>query len=158
MKIARRIVSLLFGNAIGTAVARRVLPVLDRIVFTVSGGRFTFVGMVEPAIVLETIGAKSGMPRLNPLLYVMDGPRYVVAASNFGQAPHPGWSANLLANPDAVIILRGKRIPVRAQTVDAEEERAVLWSRLDEIYSGYARYRKVTADIRDVRMFALVPR
>lgn len=57
-----------------------------------------------------------------------------------------------------MVLLRGKRIPVRAQTVDAEAERAVLWAELDELYSGYARYRAVTRDIRDVRLFALVPR
>lgn len=158
MKIARRIVSLLFGNPIGTAIARRTLPVLDRIVFGLSRGRFTFTGMVEPVLVLETNGAKSGEPRQSPLLYIMDGPRYIVAATNFGQAHHPAWSANLLANPDAVLLLRGTRIPVRAQTIDAEAERAVLWGRLDELYSGYALYRKTTADIREVRMFALVPR
>lgn len=157
MKFARRVVSLLFGNAIGTAVARRVLPVLDRMVFGLSRGRYTFTGMVEPTLVLQTVGAKSGQPRQSPLLYVKDGPRFVVAASNFGQVPHPAWSANLLANPDAVVILRGERIPVLAQTIDAEAERAVLWTQLDELYSGYKRYRKVTADIRDVRMFALVP-
>lgn len=150
MKVARRIVSLLFANPVGTAIARRVLPLLDRIAFAVSGGRSTFTGMVEPTLVLETIGAKTGIPRQSALLYVMDGPRFVVAASNFGQPHHPGWSANLLADPDAVVLLGGKRIPVRAQTVDAEAERAVLWAELDDLYAGYARYREVTADIRDV--------
>lgn len=158
MKVARRIVSLLFANKVGTAVARRVLPFLDRVTFAVSRGRFTFTGMVEPVLVLESVGAKTGMPRQNPLLYVKDGPRFVVAASNFGQSHHPGWSTNLLANPDAVVLLGGERIPVRAQTVDAEAERSVLWADLDQLYSGYRRYRAVTADIREVRLFALVPR
>jgi len=33
-----------------------------------------------------------------------------------------------------------------------------LWADLDRIYSGFKRYREVTADIREVRMFALIPR
>lgn len=158
MAVVRKLVSLLFGNAAGTAVARRTLPVLDRLVFRLSGGKRTFIEWVEPSFMLETIGARSGMPRHNPVLYVRDGGRYVVAGTNFGQERHPAWSANLLANPDAVIVLRGTRIPVRAETITDPDERDRLWPQLDRIYSGFKRYREVTADIREVRMFALVPR
>lgn len=158
MVVVRAIVSLLFANRIGTAIARRTLPVLDRIVFRLSGGRRTFIELVEPSFMLETIGAKSGLPRHNPLLYVRDGEHFVVAATNFGQAPHPAWSANLLANPEAVVVLRGTRIPVRAESITDPAVRDRLWPELDRVYSGFKRYREVTADIREVRMFRLVPR
>jgi deazaflavin-dependent oxidoreductase (nitroreductase family) len=158
MTVVQRVVSLLFANRVGTAIARRTLPVLDRIVFRLSGGRRTFIELVEPSFMLETIGAQSGLPRHNPLLYVRDGDRFVVAGTNFGQERHPAWSANLLAHPDAVVVLRGARIPVRAEPLTDPGERARLWPQLDRIYSGFKRYREVTADIREVRMFALVPR
>jgi len=158
MRVLRKIVGALFSNAAGTAVARRMLPALDRLFLALSRGRVTFTGFVEPTIVLETVGARSGQTRQNPLLYVRDGERFVVAGTNFGQASHPAWSGNLLAGPDAVVIHRGRRVPVRAEPITDDSERSRLWKQLDAIYIGFRRYREVTADIREVRMFALVPR
>lgn len=158
MAVVRGLISLLFANRVGTAIARRTLPLLDRLVFRLTDGRRTFIELVEPSFMLESTGARSGEPRHNPLLYVRDGDRYVVAGTNFGQEQHPAWSANLLAHPDAVIVLRGTRIPVRAEPLTDPGERARLWPQLDRIYAGFKRYREVTADIREVRMFALVPR
>lgn len=153
-----RVIGLLFANRIGTAVVRRVLPPFDRLLFRLTRGRLTMIQLVEPALVLQTIGARSGEPRHSPLLYVSDGERLIVAATNFGQDHHPAWSGNLLKNPQAVVHLRGKTMPVRAEPIVDDAERARLWARLDAVYIGFRRYREVTRDIRDVRMFALVPR
>jgi len=157
MRVTHKIVGLLFGNRIGTAVARRVLPLLDKVVLGLTRGRFTFTGAVEPTIVLESTGAKSGELRRNPLLFIRDNERFIVAGTNFGQADHPAWSANLLAHPEALVVHRGKRVPVKAVPLTDTAERDRLWANLDNIYSGYRRYREVTADIREVRMFALIP-
>ena len=42
----------------------------------------------RPVLLLTTTGAKSGQPRLAPLVYARDGDHYVVAASK-GGAPTP---------------------------------------------------------------------
>lgn len=158
MRLLRKVLGPFFALPAVTAFLRRTLPRVDRVVYRLSGGRFMFIQVLEPAILLETTGAKSGLPRHNPLLYVRDGERFVVVGTNWGQERHPAWSGNLLAHPEAVVVHRGRRIPVRAGVVTDEAERARLWAQLDDVYVGFRRYREVTRDIRQVRMFALVPR
>src|SRR5688500_12682594 len=66
-------------------------------------------------LLLHTKGAKSGLPRTNPLVYLPDGDRYVVIASKGGAPTHPDWYFNLLADPNVEIeVSTGTRIPVRA--------------------------------------------
>lgn len=51
-------------------------------------------------LLLHTTGAKSGLPRVNPLAYMADGDRYIVIASKAGAPTHPAWYHNLVANPE----------------------------------------------------------
>ena len=61
-----------------------------------------------PVMLLTTTGAKTGQPRTLPLLYVTDGDRILLIASNYGKTSHPAWYRNLVANPK-VEVLAGKR-------------------------------------------------
>jgi deazaflavin-dependent oxidoreductase (nitroreductase family) len=128
---------------------------MDRYLGQVSGGRMTLMGMVGlPSLVLTTTGRRSGRPRSHPLLYTLDRGAYVVAGSNWGLSDHPAWSANLLANPAAVIDVRGQRIPVRAVLVTgAERER--LWPILTSAWPAYQAQAAGTD--RTTRVFRLVP-
>ncbi len=59
-------------------------------------------GMFEGAslLILHTTGAKSGEPRVSPLVYQdLDG-RYAIFASKAGAPSNPDWFYNLKANPD----------------------------------------------------------
>lgn len=142
--------------------SRRWLKVLglasapgDRYVGRVSHGRITMLGMFGlPSLMLTTIGRRSGRARCQPLLYTMDGGEYVVVATNWGFPSHPGWSANLLANPDAIVEVRGRRIPVRA--VPAEGlERERLWRLVTPKWPAYETY--AAAADRTIRVFRLTP-
>lgn len=136
----------------GSWLLRTVTP-LDRRLLLRTSGRFTLLGPVgAPTVLLETTGAKSGLPRITPLIYVRDGDRLVVVGSNFGQAKHPAWSGNLLKNPDAVVIMGGQRIPVRAELLSgqAAEDGYHLLSELAEAYTVY----RGRTD-RQIRVFAL---
>jgi deazaflavin-dependent oxidoreductase (nitroreductase family) len=109
-----------------------------------------------PTLLLTTTGAKSGLPRVAPLIYVRDGDDFVVAGTNFGQRHHPGWTANLLAHADASIEVGPERLPVTGELVDqATWER--LWPRFVAVYPGYANYLTRCAP-RKPRMFRLRPR
>ena len=46
---------------------------------------------------------KTGEERINPLMYLPDGDRYVVFASKGGHDYHPHWMLNIEANPDVEI-------------------------------------------------------
>lgn len=52
-----------------------------------------------PLLLLHTVGARSGQPRINPMMYLADGSRYLVFASKAGSDRHPDWYWNLRANP-----------------------------------------------------------
>jgi deazaflavin-dependent oxidoreductase (nitroreductase family) len=108
-----------------------------------------------PVLLLTATGRRSGQSRTAPVLYLLDGERYVVIGSNAGHARTPAWSLNLEANPDAEVEVRGNRQKVRAR-VAAGEERAELWRRANEQYQGFDDYDARTA--RDIRVFVLDPR
>lgn len=45
----------------------------------------------SPVLLLNTTGRKSCEWRTTPLLYLRDGDRYVLVASNGGTPKHPAW-------------------------------------------------------------------
>jgi deazaflavin-dependent oxidoreductase (nitroreductase family) len=110
---------------------------------------------VPPMLLLDHRGARSGIERTTPLVYLADGERWVVVASKGGYAKHPAWFHNLKANPDTTIQVGSRRIAVRARVAtDAEHEK--LWPRLVEIWSDYAEYQKRTD--RRIPLVILEPR
>lgn len=143
-----------------TRVFRRVLgpvllPPLERFVAWISRGRVQISGLLVPSLVLHTRGAKSGEPRDAPLMYTPDGQgRAIVAGTNFAGQRHPAWTANLLAHPEAEITVRGRRMPVRASLVPADERDAV-WARIERQWPGYRNYERSSG--RQVRLFRLQP-
>jgi deazaflavin-dependent oxidoreductase (nitroreductase family) len=95
-------------------------------------------------LLLHTIGAKSGQPRTNPLVYVRDGDRLVVAASKGGADTNPDWYYNLRANPTATVEVGAEQFPVRAMIVTEEPERSRLYAKLVEHRPGFAEYEQKT--------------
>lgn len=94
-------------------------------------------------LLLNTTGRKSGQRRTIPLLYLRDGEDFVVIASNGGAPKHPAWYLNLMANPDATVEITGNETRVRAEEA-SPEEKARLWPKVVEMYSGYEGYRRRT--------------
>ncbi|GAA1812523.1 nitroreductase family deazaflavin-dependent oxidoreductase [Planosporangium flavigriseum] len=135
------------------ATARQLVPI-DRWIFRRTGGRWSVIGKHGlPSLLLTTTGRKSGQPRTAPLLYARDGDAFVVIGSNWGQQHHPGWSANLLASPEATVAVGDTQIPVRAAlTTGAERDR--LWSLALQAWPAYTSYAK-RANGRDLRIFRL---
>lgn len=93
-----------------------------------------------PVCILHHRGAKSGIERESPLLYLEDGDAIVLVASIGGSPKHPSWYHNLRAHPDAEIERRGDTVAVTARTASAEE-RERLWPRLVEMYPDYDVYQ-----------------
>jgi deazaflavin-dependent oxidoreductase (nitroreductase family) len=133
---------------------RAAVPV-DRLVGRLSHGRISAVGVLGlPSLMITTTGRRSGQPRRQPLLYAPDGDGYAVVGSNWGGPAHPGWSANLLADPAATVEVRGRRIPVRA-VLATGAERDRLWQLLVDRWPAYLSYAAGTD--RKIRLFRLVP-
>jgi deazaflavin-dependent oxidoreductase (nitroreductase family) len=135
------------------AVFRLLVPA-DRLVGRLTHGRVLALGLV-PSLLITTTGRRSGRPRSNPLLYIPDGDAYVVIGSNWGQAQHPSWTLNLLANPAARVTVKGREIPVRGQ-VATGAERDRLWQLLVSEWPAYQTYLERAAG-RDILIFRLEP-
>jgi deazaflavin-dependent oxidoreductase (nitroreductase family) len=123
--------------------------------YRVSRGRL--LGRLDraPVLLLTTVGRRSGQPRTVPLVYLANGERLIVIGSNAGHETAPAWSLNLEANPDAEVELGSDRRKVRAR-VAVSEERAELWRKVNEMYSGFDDYSARTT--REIRLFVLEPR
>jgi deazaflavin-dependent oxidoreductase (nitroreductase family) len=137
----------------------KISPVIvagDRALGRWSKGRITGLGRPDiPTLLLTTTGRRSGQERVQPLLYVRDGDAYIVIGSNWGKPHHPSWSANLLAQPDAVVTIQGRRTPVRAR-LTRDEERERLWRLLLGLWPAYDLYSD-RAGGRHLRIFRLEP-
>jgi deazaflavin-dependent oxidoreductase (nitroreductase family) len=126
------------------------------IAHALTGGRAYAGDENSPAgfLKLTTTGRKSGQPRTVELLYIRDGSRYVVTASNAGRPHNPGWYFNLQSNPRVTLHAHGRDIPALAQVASPDERRA-LWAKLLEIAPFYGGYeRRVT---REIPMALLTP-
>ena len=77
-----------------------------------------------------------------------------MVGSNFARDHHPAWTANLLANPNAEIVYRGKRTPVRARLLTGAE-RETRWQTAVAWYPLWIQYDAVTE--RELRLFVLDP-
>lgn len=94
-------------------------------------------------LLLDHVGAKSGVKRTSPLLYVPDGDEVFIVASKGGYPKHPAWFHNLRANPETEVQIGSERRPVRAR-VATGEERKRLWPKAVAAYSGYRGYQERT--------------
>jgi deazaflavin-dependent oxidoreductase (nitroreductase family) len=138
----------------GSWTIRKVMP-LDRRLLVRSNGRKTILGPIgAPVMLLETIGRKSGQTRVSPLLFARDGAGIVVVGSNFGQQHHPAWTGNLIAQPVAVAVVGGLRIPVTATLLEGDEAETAYLKMVD-LTQVYSSYRGRTD--RQIRVFRLTP-
>jgi deazaflavin-dependent oxidoreductase (nitroreductase family) len=106
----------------------------------------------RPVVLLTTTGAKSGLRRTTPLMYIPDGDRLLVIASNAGAPAHPDWYYNLVAHPDVGVEVGGETYDANA-VVLAGAERQQLW---DKIVAQYAFFADHQANIsRQIPVVAL---
>jgi deazaflavin-dependent oxidoreductase (nitroreductase family) len=131
----------------------RDAPIIDE--FRANEGRVG--GFFEGAsmLLLHSTGAKSGQPRVNPLVYLPDGDRFVIFATAGGAPRHPAWYHNLLAHPDVQIEVGTRTIPVHAREITGLE-RDELYARQVERRVSFADYPKKTD--RLIPAIALEPR
>jgi deazaflavin-dependent oxidoreductase (nitroreductase family) len=107
-----------------------------------------------PLVILHTVGAKSGDPRTNIMMYQADGERYLVFASAAGADKNPAWYWNLKAHPDTRIEVGDDIVDVHATELDGNE-RDEKYALQAERYPGFADYEAKTT--RVIPVVALTP-
>jgi len=124
----------------GFWLSRHIAWKVDPYLLHLTGGRIG-TGLIIPTLLIETVGAKSGVPRRNGVIYFHDGDRLILVASNAGRPWHPSWFHNARANPE--VQLNGR--PFYAEVVEGEVDRARLWEMGDRVFPPFARYRESAA-------------
>ncbi len=101
----------------------------------------------RPLLLLTTIGAKSGQRRTTPMMYVPDGDRLLVIASNAGALAHPDWYRNLLAHPEVTVEVGADTFDASAVVLEGTE-RQQLWDRIVASYPFFTEHQaKITRQI-----------
>ena len=135
----QRLIQRISRTSLGYKFVSSVPPKLDPALLRLTGGRFSF-GYPLPVMLLTVTGAKSGLPRSSPLVYLTDGDCLILIASNFGRTGHPAWYHNLKVNP-TVEVLAGKRSGTYTATeITDPAERDRAWAEAVQVYPGYEDY------------------
>jgi deazaflavin-dependent oxidoreductase (nitroreductase family) len=140
----------------------RSWPLLRRLtgahvaLYRASGGRLGHKPpFAPPMLLLDHVGARSGVRRTSPLVYTRDGEDYLLVASKGGFPRHPAWFHNLRAHPDTTIQVGRRTLAVHAR-VAGDEERARLWSKAVATYGGFDDYQLRAG--RTIPLVVLSPR
>jgi deazaflavin-dependent oxidoreductase (nitroreductase family) len=136
--------------------AWRALQSTHIAIFRASGRRLGTELRGLKFLFLHHFGAKSGVERVTPLVYVEDGANLAIIASKGGDRRHPAWFHNLKATPDVRVELRGEVRNVRAR-VAAGEERERLWKKATKVWPEYDNYQ-ARAPHRKIPVVVLEPR
>ena len=107
-------------------------------------------------LLLHTIGAKSGEPRLNPVVYLADGERYVIIASKGGAPTHPSWYHNVVAHSGVTVEVGTEKFQAQAEVV-REPERTDLFDKMSSQYPVFAEYEKKTSRVIPVIALTRLP-
>ena len=105
-----------------------------------------------PIILLTTRGAKTGQPRVIPLMYVPYGNQLLAIASKGGSAQHPDWYYNILAHPDVTVEVGTEKFETTARILTGSE-REKAFEKAIEIFPPYGRFQQKSP--REIPVIAL---
>jgi deazaflavin-dependent oxidoreductase (nitroreductase family) len=109
------------------------------------------------ALVLTTVGRKSGLKRTTPVGWFpgQDGSWLIVASAN-GAVGNPAWYYNIAAHPDKIQIeVEGRKVAVTAEQLH-RAQRAKAWQQIIAAAPRFAQYQHKTD--RELPIIRLVPR
>lgn len=120
--------------------------------FRGNGGKVGGAFAGAPMIIVTHTGAKSGKVHTTPLVYSLDGDRFVIIASKAGAPTNPAWYYNLIAHPEVTVEVGAERFTARAVEVrGAERDR--LFDAQARLMPQFNEYKKNTT--RTIPVFTL---
>jgi deazaflavin-dependent oxidoreductase (nitroreductase family) len=96
-----------------------------------------------PLLLIHTVGRRTGKHRVNPVMYLKDGDRYLIFASKGGADTHPDWYHNLMAHPEVQAEVGDETLEVHAKEIK-DGERDALYARQSKLYPQFADYQRKT--------------
>jgi deazaflavin-dependent oxidoreductase (nitroreductase family) len=153
-----RAVQAIVGSRPGGWLCAHVLRRVDHGIQRVSGGRLILSSIVAglPIVELTTTGARTGRIRSAFVLAIPFGDDIAVAGANFASGTQPGWVANLLADPKAMVGCHTHHVPVVARPATDAEFRQIVTA-ATRVFPPWAGYPARIHD-RSLRAFVLTRR
>jgi deazaflavin-dependent oxidoreductase (nitroreductase family) len=99
-----------------------------------------------PVLLLHTTGAKSGVDRVSPMMYLDHEGHLYVIASKAGSDSHPDWYRNLSANPEVRVELGAETFDAIAAPLDGTE-RDRIFAIQAERAPGFGEYQEKTTRV-----------
>jgi deazaflavin-dependent oxidoreductase (nitroreductase family) len=114
--------------------------------FRANGGVVSRFG--DNLVLLHTVGAKSGQPRVHPVLALIqpDG-SWLIAASAAGSPKHPAWYLNIVANRDITIETGAETVAVAATDV-TDPDYDAAWAQFLAAGPSFSGYQERAGDRR----------
>lgn len=109
------------------------------------------------ALVLTTVGRRTGERRSTVLAYAPHGDELVVVASNYGGDRPPAWLLNLRAQPRVEVLVGPRRTPADArEVVPGDPDYAELWHLVNaNNHDRFIEHQRATS--RPISLVALRP-
>ena len=100
-------------------------------------------------VLLTTTGAKSGLERLNPLVYFTIDDRTLIVASKGGAPTHPDWYHNIVANPQVTVEIGAETFQATAvELTGADRDKA--FAGVVALAPNFGEYQEKTTRILPV--------
>jgi deazaflavin-dependent oxidoreductase (nitroreductase family) len=107
----------------------------------------------ERLLLLTTTGSKTGRPHTAPMMFVRDGERVLVIASNMGNSKVPDWCGNLSANNRVNVEIGEETYAAQAEPLTGDDYTR-SWTKIKEQFPFFADHEK-TAN-RQIPVIALI--
>jgi deazaflavin-dependent oxidoreductase (nitroreductase family) len=133
----------------------RLFTDFNAFLLRISRGRIGSKLGTQTVLLLETIGRKTGQPRVIPIAYFFHEGKYLIVASNWGKEKNADWYLNLLKNPRAKLVVNGKTIHTEARDTQGDEY-ARLWKFATERNPPYLNYQKMTSRHIPIVVFEVI--
>ena len=116
--------------------------------FHAGNGTVTAMGFGRALVLVHSIGAKSGDPRVNPIAAIETDDGWFIPASAGGSPKNPAWFHNLKAHPDVTIEYPNADGGISTADVTAVEltgaERDEAWAKFIARSPAFADYESKT--------------
>ena len=132
----------------------KILMFFNVKIYQLTGGRLGSRLAGQSVLLLHTVGRRSGRNIITPINYYRHHGDFVVVASNWGKAHHPGWFYNLLAKPTATIQVQAQKLVVGSRQAHGQEYNE-LWQLVTSQNDFYTRYQRQTS--RKIPILILTP-
>jgi len=111
--------------------------------FRSNHGRVGGVFQGRPLLLLRSIGAKSGIERICPLMYQEVPAGLAVFASKGGADTNPHWFHNLRAHPGVEVEVGDEVRAVTARVAEGDEHDRI-WTKQKSDWPQFAEYERKT--------------